>query len=276
MRLRLKHKLTFAFPEPVRGLTQILRLTPRSHEGQRVISWRIDVEPDCMLRAGEDHFGNLIHTLTVPGSATDVRIAVTGEIVNFDQAGVVRGTAERLPAELFLRETSLTTADAALRDFARDVTAADHDPIAKLHLLMGAAHEAIALDEAESPPASAADIFAARRGTARAQAHVFIACARHLGWPARCVTGYYAPDGRQHRRHAWAEVHVPVLGWVGFDLVHDLCPQDEHIRMAVGLDALDGASIRCTRMDGLTEDIEVTWLQKRDPEPAAAQVQSAT
>ena len=89
--------------------------------------WRIDVEPDCRLKAAEDHFGNLTHTLTIPGPSADPRIIVTGELATFDVAGVVRGSAERLPADIYLRDTPATTADPALRTFAEDVTQGGSD-----------------------------------------------------------------------------------------------------------------------------------------------------
>lgn len=277
MRIKLSHRLTFRFAEPVRSLTHILRLTPRSHDGQRVMRWRIDVEPDCRLKAGQDHFGNLTHTLTVAGSIADLRVTVHGEIASFDSAGVVRGAAERMPAELFLRDTPLTTADADLRTFAEEVTASGDDRISKLHLLMEAVHARVTPDATHAPADAPAAAFKAGRGTDADLAHIFIAGARHLGWPARCVTGYYVPEDGESSRRAWAEVEVEHLGWVGFDPVHEICPQDMHIRTAIGLDAIDAAGLRGTRVDGLTETVDATWRFERDRQNSGstqAQVQA--
>lgn len=277
MRIKLLHRLQFQFAEPVRSLTHILRLTPRSHDGQRVMRWRIDVEPDCRLKADQDHFGNLTHTLTVAGAVADLRITVHGEIASFDSAGVVRGAAERMPAELFLRDTLLTTADAGLRSFAEEATASGDDRISKLHLLMEAVHARVTSDATLASSASPAAALQAGRGTDADLAHIFIAGARHLGWPARCVTGYYVPEEGESSRRAWAEVEVEHLGWVGFDPVHEICPQDMHIRTAIGLDAIDAAGLRGTRVDGLTETVEATWRFERDREtagPTRGQVQA--
>ena len=131
----------------------------------------------------------------------------------------------------------------------------------------------------EAPMARAADAFAAGRGTCEDTAHVFIACARHLGWPARCVTGYHVPDDERQKRHAWAEVQVDGLGWVAFDPTHAICPQDMHIRTAVGLDALDAAGLRGTLTDGMREIVEANWRFERDrvpPAPASSQSQTAS
>ena len=45
----------------------LLRLTPRNHDGQYVVHWRIDVSEDCRVDAHEDAFGNITHTFTADG-----------------------------------------------------------------------------------------------------------------------------------------------------------------------------------------------------------------
>lgn len=276
MRIKLSHRIAFRFAEPARSLTFMLKLTPRSHDGQRVMRWRIDVEPDCRLRSGEDHFGNLIHTLTIPGPIAEPLVSVSGEIANFDSAGVVRGSAERLPIELYLRDTALTLADAELRAFAERLTGSAGDRISKLHCLMDGINDAIVWDPDRSALEGAPEVFAAGRGNGADLAHIFIACARHLGWPARCVTGYHVPDGEPQRRHAWAEVQVDGLGWVAFDPTNAICPQDMHIRTAVGLDAVDAAGLRGTRLDGMAETVDATWRFERDRAAPVGQSQAQT
>ena len=36
--------------------------------------------------------------------------------------------------------------------------------------------------------------------------------------------------------HAWAEVYVESLGWVGFDPSNGISPDERYVRVAVGLD----------------------------------------
>ena len=67
------------------------------------------------------------------------------------------------------------------------------------------------------------------------------------GIPARYVTGYLQADehGQQHEAsHAWAELFVPELGWVGFDAANRCCPDERYIRLGSGYDAHDAAPIR--------------------------------
>ncbi len=71
--------------------------------------------------------------------------------------------------------------------------------------------------------------------------------AHAAGIPARYVTGYLQADedGQQHEAsHAWAELFVPELGWVGFDAANRCCPDERYIRLGSGYDAQDAAPIR--------------------------------
>ena len=90
---------------------------------------------------------------------------------------------------------------------------------------------------------AAADALADGKGVCQDHAHVLISAARHLGIPARYVSGYLFADqdGKSHEAsHAWAELHLPELGWVGFDPANRCCPTDYYIRLGSGLDAQGG------------------------------------
>ena len=91
-------------------------------------------------------------------------------------------------------------------------------------------------------------------------AHIFIACARTGGVPARFVAGHFLrSDGMVHQQagHAWAEAFVPDLGWVGFDPANAICTTDAHARVAIGLDYLGAAPVRGTRYGGGMETLTV-------------------
>jgi len=246
------------------GVIQVLRLTPRNHEGQYVTGWRIDVSADVRLHAREDAFGNLTHVFTAVGPFNALSVKVDGEVETQDTNGVVRGAVERFPPNLFLRGTSLTQADSRIRDFADDVRAADDsDVLARLHALQQRLHDAMT-HAAEDPSAAptAAESFAQKRGAARDVTHIFIGAAHSLGIPARYVAGYLsaarsADTVGEDGGHAWAEAFVPGLGWVGFDAVNCICPTNAYVRVAIGLDALGAAPVRGTRYGAGDETLAV-------------------
>jgi len=251
MRLRIAHSIVLRYDPPAPGVIQVLRLTPRNHEGQYVIGWRIDVSADARLNAHEDAFGNLTHVFTVDGPLEVLSIKVDGEVETQNTDGVVRGTVERFPPSLFLRDTPLTQADKRIREFAQEARAANSgDVLADLHALLHRLHDELpgAGDEPQEA-ATAAEVFARKRGIARDLTHIFIGAAHSLHIPARYIAGYFCADSaaEQHSGHAWAEAFVPDLGWVGFDAANCVCPTDAYVRVAVGLDALGAVPVRGTR-----------------------------
>jgi transglutaminase-like putative cysteine protease len=286
MRICVAHETVYRYDAPCTGVIQTLRLTPRNHAGQYVVNWRIDVSADCRLEPQEDAFGNIAHAFSVAGPMGELRLLVEGEVETQNTAGVVRGAVERFPPSLFLRETAMTHADKAILAYAAQFprpTAANM--LATLHSLMARLHEDIAFDAAATSAApSAADAFMSGRGVSQDLAHVFIAVARSLGVPARYVAGYFrqgdgafAQGAREEAGqgagevagqvvnqvagrkvgHAWAEVHVPDLGWVGFDPANDMCATGQHVRVAVGLDYLGAAPVRGAHYGGGREDVAV-------------------
>ena len=63
--------------------------------------------------------------------------------------------------------------------------------------------------------------------------------------PARYVTGYlFTEDAEAEAAHAWAELHVDGLGWIGFDPANRCCPDERYIRLGSGRDAREAAPIR--------------------------------
>jgi transglutaminase-like putative cysteine protease len=259
MRIRIDHRTRYAYDSPAHGLVQALRLSPRDHDGQHVLDWRIDVDVDGSLRAGHDPFGNKLHMFYADGAVDALTVIVTGEVEISDTAGVVRGTRETLPPEVYLRATPLSTADAAIVELAEAARSAD--ALTGLHALMSGIHAAMTFDTgATDAQTTAAEAFAAAHGVCQDYVHIFAAAARHIGVPARYVSGHLLREEAptQEAAHAWAEALVPDLGWVGFDPTNGICVGDRHVRVAIGLDYLDAAPVRGARRGGGGETLGVS------------------
>src|ERR1700731_3061674 len=262
MRIRVSHETVYRYEQPPKGVIQTLRMTPRHHDGQYVVDWRVDVSADCRLDAQEDAFGNITHTFSADGPLDTLRLLVEGEVETQDSHGVMRGTIEHFPASMFLRATPLTAPDPAIVAFAHGVRAdSGADALGLLHALLARVHDDVAFDTDPTHAATtAAEAFALKRGVCQDLTHVFIAAARNLGIPARYVGGYFhRADGRneQDGGHAWAEAFVPELGWVAFDPANGICATDAHVRVAVGLDYLGATPLRGTHRGGAGEMLSV-------------------
>jgi transglutaminase-like putative cysteine protease len=120
---------------------------------------------------------------------------------------------------------------------------------------------------------SAAEAVALGEGVCQDHAHALIAAARTVGMPARYVSGYLHTDseGNVHdAAHAWAELWVDTLGWVGFDPANRCCPDERYIRLGSGFDARDAAPIRgvaqggvsATGTESMNVEVEVRAVQQ--------------
>jgi len=261
MRLSIRHETTYTYEVPATRAIQTLRLTPRSHDGQFVIHWRIDVDRDCRLEQSADAFGNLVHDFTVEGPLDRLAIVAHGEVETTDSHGILTGQVERFPPVLFLRTTELTASDAAIRRFADDAAAASGtNRVDLMHAIMDGIRSRLRFEvDATDVGTSAIEAFAHGQGVCQDFAHVFIAAVRHLAVPARYVSGYMlsVDNSEQPAGHAWAEVLVDDLGWVGFDPANGICPTAAYVRVAVGLDYLEAAPVRGAHYGGGGEELAV-------------------
>lgn len=262
MRIRISHATTYAYDTPPTSVTQLLRLTPRDHEGQHVVSWRIDLSEDCLLHQHEDAFGNIIHTFTADGPFKTLTVEVAGEVDTLDTNGLVRGAIERFPPQFYVRETPLTKSDTAIMEFAQATRAGTNgDTLTLLHAILTALNREMTFDTDPTHAATTAgQAFSIRRGVCQDLTHVFVAAVRSLEIPARYIGGHFhRGDGitAQEAGHAWAEAYVENLGWVGFDPTNGISTTDAHVRVAAGLDYLGAAPVRGTRFGGGGETLAV-------------------
>jgi transglutaminase-like putative cysteine protease len=130
----------------------------------------------------------------------------------------------------------------------------------RAHALMSAIAETVIYEVGASDAGwSAEEALTEGRGVCQDHAHVFIACAREMGLPARYVSGYLLLDDRvdQDAMHAWVEAYLPGLGWVGFDCSNCISPDQRYVRVATGMDYHDAAPVRGTRQGGAAETLDV-------------------
>jgi len=119
--------------------------------------------------------------------------------------------------------------------------------------------EAVAYTPGETHPGTtAAEALADGKGVCQDHAHLLIAAALTLDVPARYVTGYlHAAGDLAEASHAWAELYVEDLGWVGFDPSNGVSPDARYIRIGSGADALEAAPIRGVAQGNGAEALDV-------------------
>ncbi len=252
MRLSVHHETHYAYDDAPSYLVQRLYLTPANFNGQKVLAWNVIAPGIEQGLRHVDAAGNIIHLVTTSSFEGAATIVAAGEVETADMSGVVKGLPGFVPEVVYLRRTPATQADEALRSFAK--SAAGKGPaLERAHALMQAVHGAVAYETGASDAhTTAAEAFAEKRGVCQDHAQIMIAAAREIGIPARYVTGYLVTGqgASSSAAHAWAELALPDLGWVGFDAANGQCPTAHYVRIAAGLDAAAVAPVRGSRRGG--------------------------
>lgn len=277
MKLSVSHVTAYGYDTPQKAVLQSLRLVPSEFTGQRVVDWAVAIDGGIAGSRFRDGAGDVTETWRVRGPVDRVEVRVTGTVETTDLAGVLRGHREKVPPMTYLHHTRMTRGDMALADLAAAALApvAAGSTLDRAHALADAVAGAVAFTSGSTTSTTTAvEALAAGQGVCQDFAHLMIAVATGAGIPARYVTGYlFAGDdpdvnlaAAAAASHAWAELFIDGLGWVGFDPANACCPDDRYIRLCSGFDAFDAAPIRGlasgTGDESLTVAVAVTQEQQ--------------
>jgi transglutaminase-like putative cysteine protease len=257
MLLEVRHITQYHYAEPVRESVMELWMQPQKSGTQRLVSFELELEPPAQVFSYADSFGNAVYHFDVPHPHERLtivaRAAVETEVPEALPDRLDRGEWDRLKSDFvrgecfdFLRPHGFVVETPALKDFvARRKLAelAQNDPLSAVHDLNAAISEAFEYEagvtEADSPIDHA---LIEGRGVCQDFAHIMIAICRSWGIPARYVSGYLFTNRNTGDRsdpdatHAWVEVFLPSLRWVGFDPTNNCLAGERHIAVAIGRD----------------------------------------
>lgn len=259
MRLKISHTTRYLYDAPVPYALSQVRLRPKAHGHQQVLSWDVAITGGRVENRYEDYHRNGVKLVSTDAGASELLISVTGEVETQDTAGVLGPHGAFVPLWLFLRPTPLSKAGKGMGDLARSLKG-ERDTLSQMHGLMGAIADRMAYRTGTTDATTTGEqALAAGQGVCQDMAHVFVGTARALGVPARYVSGYLLMRDRdtQDAAHAWAEAHIDGLGWIGFDIANRMCPDAGYIRVATGLDYAEAAPVTGMRRGIGAETLQV-------------------
>jgi transglutaminase-like putative cysteine protease len=254
----IRHLTRFRYDQPVSESIMETRMHPRSDSHQHCLTFALSVSPRCRVFTYRDHLGNNVQHFDIPSEHTQLVIiaeSVVEQQVLPDVPAFLSPDAWQalddmvasgdygemlLPSE-FARETPALEKLAA----QMEVTRRD-DPlmlVQELNQRLFDYFEYVPRSTRVDSPIDEAIVNA--RGVCQDFAHTMIALLRLVRIPARYVSGYLYRSREDHDRstpdvtHAWVDVLLPHLGWVGFDPTNNLIAHHRHIRTAVGRDYAD-------------------------------------
>jgi transglutaminase-like putative cysteine protease len=253
---QIKHTTAFAYSAPIRESVMELRVRPRSDGGQRCLEFSLETTPEARPHSYVDYLGNTVHHFDVPSTHHQLRI----EAASLVQVASAPQAPRALPKDAWsevdrlgqsfdnwdwLSSSAYAQPTDRLRALAEELKATRRDdPLSLLKELNSGLHRALVYEPSSTRVDSPIDeCLEKRRGVCQDFAHVFVALARLLRIPSRYVSGhlFHRPGahGGEDASHAWAEVLLPEVGWMGFDPSNDVLVADEHVRVAVGRDYAD-------------------------------------
>lgn len=213
MRLHIRHETIYTYDSPVQNSIQYIRLTPRNTPQQRVHDWQLTTPGEVSQMT--DGFGNPVTVMTLDNAVTEISLVAEG-IVDLTGKPLTKNDSP-FPPQVFLRQTRLTEADQALKDFVQSYSANKRGLI---RLMKDLRERVEFMPGATTVTHSASEAFGQGAGVCQDHTHIFLACCRHIGVPARYVSGYIHSANDDHvATHAWAEA------WIGSNWAHLRCGQ---------------------------------------------------
>jgi transglutaminase-like putative cysteine protease len=283
VKLRVVHRTTYQYSEPVTTSHHEARLSPRDRESQRVLSHELEVTPSPEARRRRfDYFGNRTISFSLSEPHRDLEV-VARSLVEltvlpppqlhrsppWEQVRTqLRGDRHRdaLDAYAMSFDSPYVPASDELLQYALPSFAAERPLLEAVRDLVGRIHADFVYDPTATEISTPVlEVLHARRGVCQDFAHVAIGCVRALGLPARYVSGYLLtrpPPGKPKlvgadASHAWFATFVPGQGWVDFDPTNDVIPSDEHVSVAFGRDFDDVTPIRGVILGGGQHELKV-------------------
>jgi transglutaminase-like putative cysteine protease len=257
MYYKIRHYTRYRYDAPIHENMMEARMKPRSDGRQSCHRFELTVSPRTECYLYEDFLGNAVHYFNIPGQHSQLTLTAN-TLVEVNPAPEL---PDSLPATAWaelddlagdsgfweiLQPSQFTRSTALLQDLAGELNLSRHaDPLTLVRELNEAVYRAIEY----TPDSTAVDspideALASRQGVCQDFVHVMLALLRLIRMPCRYVSGYLFHRDDHDRSaedatHAWTEVYLPGLGWVGFDPTNNLVVTDRHIRAAIGRDYAD-------------------------------------
>ena len=256
--VRLRHVTRYDYDRPVRLGPQVVRLRPAPHCRTRIANHALEVAPtQHFVSWQQDPFGNWLARLvfrekTAMFSCTVELLAEMSAVNPFDfflepyaeTWPFVFGADLREDLEAFLKPEP---AGARLKELVASIS---HRPCNTVDFLVVLNRRVMHLiryvtrlqDGVQTPE----ETLACGTGSCRDIAWLLVQILRHIGLPARFVSGYLielcsdadGPAGEAGIKrdgaelHAWAEVYLPGAGWIGLDATSGLLCGEGHLPLA--------------------------------------------
>lgn len=282
MFLKVEHTTRYTYESSVKFSRNDVRLKPRPHPKQTLHSFSLAVDPSADIREREDYFGNVVHRCNVKRQHNTLRIHVDTEVITASRSVNSTATFQDLdhadPAfQEFLYATDLIPLDKNwLEEFELNRPDPTDSIVEYLNYLMDCYDDRFAYDqEATTVETDLKEFADGRSGVCQDFAHSLAAICRELNLPARYVSGYVHSGQGSEATHAWVDVHLPDVGWVGLDPTNHQFVDDQYVVIGFGRDYTDCSPVDGIRRGGGADRMSIEVQVERLPEERRSELRSS-
>ena len=273
MKLHIFHRTVYEYSSLVRDSFNETRLQPVSALGQECVSFLLKVVPVVRLSHYFDFHGNFVHFFEIAEAHPTLLVeasSVVKTVANRLAVGAASVPLARLPECVrqerchdFLQSSHYIELSPEVWRLALDASVGQGDVWQCAVAMMRFIHANFSyVPYSTNVNTHTTEVVRQRRGVCQDFAHVMIGMCRSVKIPARYVSGYLYNGpmdslvGAQ-ASHAWCEVYVPDLGWLGLDPTNNQAADEHYVRVAVGRDHADVPMIRGTYKGGRAQSLAV-------------------
>ena len=254
MQLKVHHRTEYLYTKAVSHNSNELRLTPPNTDTQKCTSGTISVLPATRLRNYLDLNANRVHhfeilrphnRLTIDSRAT-VKTKPQVDLNNLPygfQHKELKHCTTLEACHPFLQNSDFVEITPTIWKQALDIQDDSTDVFQTCYAIMAHIFEHYDYDpNATNVHTHANEIIEKQLGVCQDFAHAMAALCRSIQIPTRYVSGYFYDATHDHSlrgaaaSHAWVEVYIPPLGWIGLDPTNNKIVDETYIKLAVGRD----------------------------------------
>lgn len=295
MEFEITHVTSYAYEHPAAEAYLETRLTPPNTPHQTVLRRALMIDPETPTSAYTDYFGNNTEFFSLPWRHRSLVIVnesvvrthpqplpEAGLAVVVDEARQIFASAPEQHYD-YLQATDAVGRHREAHQWARKFLIGRTTLAEALPRLNHAVYEEFAYESGSTENSTPIEVvWKQRRGVCQDFTHIMLSVLRTAGIPARYVCGYIETDppaprpGDTRRRlvgavatHAWVEVLLPGLTWVGLDPTNDKYCDDRHVVVSYGRDYSDATPIRGTFKGAGRQRMKVKVMMRRRSRPSA-------
>ncbi len=285
MKLRVLHRTRFSYGAPVRESFNEARLQPLNGQRQASHSFELKISPAAQVLSYPDFYRNTVHQFDVTLPHTELVVEATSVVTTIDapslpvdaatgKLGLLTPQADAERCFDYLQPSTYVDVNTDMMRLARDITGGETNAWHAAQMLLEYVHREFHYQPATTTAHThMREVLQTKVGVCQDFSHVMLGLCRSLQLPARYISGYLFNGPTEQLKgaqasHAWVEVFLPNLGWLGIDPTNNQIVAGRHVKVAIGRDYADVPPIKGTyRGTGkrtLNVEVLVTRVEDND------------